>query len=160
MVGDWFEVVVIAVARCNNYLATLLFGASSNILHHFFSAPTFRLFSFTSALQPVAGRLAGARLAPTFPWLKTCSHHRHHHQAGPGPGPGLALSCFISYITYHAVRPGHTTISYTSQSNTLTLATSLTEEIIPPLSSFFSPVQKCLHPPSGASAALFCPDLN
>ena len=158
---SWFEVVVITVEGCNNYLATLLFGASSNILHHFFSAPTFRLFSFTWALQPSSHWQAG--------WLE-----QDLHQLSLGSKPVSTTATTTStatrtrtttvllHILYNISRSTarSTTISYTSQSNTLATDfcskyyLSLSLEIIPAPSHFLLTVLKCLRPPSGAAPML------
>ena len=94
-------VAVMTLGGCNNYLvqaATFCTVSSLSQLSDFSLSPE-------PSSPPVTGRPAG--------WSKTCTNFPLAQNLlvpappplAPPPGPGLPLSCFISYITYHALRP-------------------------------------------------------
>ena len=109
---------------------------------------------------PVTGRPAG--------WSKTCTNFPLAQNLFAPPPPAgrtrtrTRTGAVLLHILYNISRSTarSTTISYTSQSNTLATDfcskyyLSLSLEIIPAPSHFLLTVLKCLRPPSGAAPML------
>ena len=80
----WVLVVVNGAAVFSNII-----WCKQQILQHFFSSATFRLFSFTWPSQ--------WRLAPTFPWLRTC----YCHQSPPPASSSTTVLTDLPHVLYN-----------------------------------------------------------